>query len=125
MSSKATPERQSVAAPVVAHSLTRARAPLVLRKCACGGSSEADCACQNSKPFVQRHASLGSSAFTVPSSVHSVLNSAGRPLDSDTRGFMESRFNHDFSSVRVHTGSQAAESAQAVNANAYTVGQDI
>jgi hypothetical protein len=38
---------------------------------------------------------------------------------------MESRFGYDFSRVRLHTDSKAAESAKAVNANAYTVGQDI
>lgn len=58
-------------------------------------------------------------------SVSEVLQSSGQPLDSSTRAFMESRFNHDFSSVRVHTGSPAAKSARAVNARAYTVGQDV
>lgn len=38
---------------------------------------------------------------------------------------MESRFGHDFGSVRVHTDDHAAQSARAVNALAYTVGQDI
>ena len=38
---------------------------------------------------------------------------------------MEPRFGHDFSRVRVHTGDKAAESARAVNARAYTVGQDV
>jgi hypothetical protein len=38
---------------------------------------------------------------------------------------MEPRFGHDFSQVRVHTDAKAAESAQAVNALAYTVGRDI
>jgi hypothetical protein len=38
---------------------------------------------------------------------------------------MEPRFGHDFSKVRVHTDSKAAESARAVNALAYAVGQDI
>jgi hypothetical protein len=38
---------------------------------------------------------------------------------------MEPRFGRDFSQVRVHTDARAAESAQAVNAFAYTVGQDI
>jgi hypothetical protein len=38
---------------------------------------------------------------------------------------MESRFGEDLSQVRVHTGQKAAESAIAVNALAYTVGQDI
>ncbi|NJR19930.1 MAG: DUF4157 domain-containing protein [Calothrix sp. CSU_2_0] len=38
---------------------------------------------------------------------------------------MESRFHQDFSSVRVHTNVQAAESAQTINALAYTVGQNV
>jgi hypothetical protein len=38
---------------------------------------------------------------------------------------MESRFGHDFSRVRVHTDAKAAKSAQAVNAHAYTVKQDM
>jgi hypothetical protein len=38
---------------------------------------------------------------------------------------MESFFGHDFSRVRVHTDARAATSAQAVQASAYTVGQDI
>jgi len=38
---------------------------------------------------------------------------------------MEPRFGHDFSNVRVHTDSKAAESAGAVDALAYTVGRDV
>lgn len=38
---------------------------------------------------------------------------------------MEPRFGHDFSKVRVHHDAQAAESAQAVQARAYTVGQSV
>jgi hypothetical protein len=38
---------------------------------------------------------------------------------------MKRRFGHDFSQVRVHTDTRAAESAQAVNAHAYTVGHDV
>jgi hypothetical protein len=38
---------------------------------------------------------------------------------------MESRFGEDFSGVRVHTDGQASESARSVNAQAYTVGNDI
>jgi outer membrane protein OmpA-like peptidoglycan-associated protein len=38
---------------------------------------------------------------------------------------MESRFDHDFTTVRVHTDREAATSARAVNARAYTVGQHI
>ncbi len=38
---------------------------------------------------------------------------------------MEPRFGYDFSKVRVHTDARAAESAQAVNASAYTVGRNV
>jgi hypothetical protein len=62
---------------------------------------------------------------TVPPIVHEVLRSPGQPLDPETRTFMESRFGHDFSRVRVHTDGRAADSARAVNAHAYTVGRDV
>jgi hypothetical protein len=61
----------------------------------------------------------------VPTIVHEVLRSSGQPLDAATRTFMEPRFGHDFSQVRVHTDAQAAESARALNALAYTVGRDV
>jgi hypothetical protein len=57
--------------------------------------------------------------------VNEVLNTPGEPLDAGTRGRMESNFGHDFSGVRVHTGTRAAESAQAVQSHAFTSGQDI
>jgi hypothetical protein len=38
---------------------------------------------------------------------------------------MEPRFGHDFGKVRIHTDARASQSAQAVNALAYTVGPQI
>ncbi len=38
---------------------------------------------------------------------------------------MEPRFGHDFSSVRVHNDAEAAGAARALNARAYTIGDDI
>jgi len=61
----------------------------------------------------------------VPPIVHEVLRSLGQLLDTQTRVFMEPRFGHDFSKVRVHTYEKAAESARAINALAYTIGNDI
>ena len=58
--------------------------------------------------------------------VQSVLHDGrGQPLDPATRALMKSRFQHDFSQVRVHTDPLAAESAEALNACAYTVGRDV
>ena len=49
----------------------------------------------------------------------------GQPLDPDTRSFMESGFARDFGDVRVHTGAEAARSAEAIGARAFTVGRDL
>ncbi len=57
--------------------------------------------------------------------VQQALSGGGKPLKPDTRSSMEARFGHDFSRVRVHDGSRAAESARRVEARAYTLGQDI
>ncbi len=62
---------------------------------------------------------------TVPPVVRHVLRSPGQPLDAAARAFFEPRLGHDFSKVRVHTDAEAAESARAVNALAYTVGRDV
>lgn len=53
------------------------------------------------------------------------LQEPGMPLAPATRADMESRFGHDFGRVRVHSDSQAAESAGALKARAYTVGDHI
>src|SRR4029077_4958485 len=57
----------------------------------------------------------------APASVDRVLTSSGRPLDPAIRQDMEQRFGHDFSRVRVHSGAAAEQSAQNMNAHAYTV----
>jgi hypothetical protein len=64
-------------------------------------------------------------AVAVPPIVHQVLRSPGQPLGAATRAFMEPRFGHDFSKVRVHAYESAAESARAANAFAYAVGNDV
>jgi hypothetical protein len=61
----------------------------------------------------------------APPIVHDALNSPGQPLDASTRAFMEPRFGHDFSHVRVHTDAKAAESSQSVDALAYTVNSHV
>ena len=57
--------------------------------------------------------------------VAATLRQGGRPLDATTRSFFEPRFGVDFSNVRIHTNTQAAESARAVNALAYTIGSNV
>jgi hypothetical protein len=61
----------------------------------------------------------------APPIVHTVLRSPGRPLDDSMRAYMEPRFGHDFSRVRVHDDARAAGSAETLNAAAYTVGNHV
>jgi hypothetical protein len=61
----------------------------------------------------------------LSSLVEQGTSSGGHPLDQSTRAFMEQHFAHDFSDVRVHTDGAAAESAQALSAHAYTIGNNI
>ncbi|MFE9611275.1 DUF4157 domain-containing protein [Streptomyces sp. NPDC006012] len=75
---------------------------------------------------LQREAEPEPEQREARSSVHDVVSSGGgQPLDTDTRMDMEGRLGADFSSVRVHTGSAAHESAKEVGAHAYTVGDNI
>lgn len=62
---------------------------------------------------------------TAPASVDSVLASSGRPLEPSIKNDMSQRFGHDFNRVRLHSGVAAEQSARDVNANAYTVGNNI
>jgi Domain of unknown function (DUF4157) len=110
-------------------SFTPLRTGVLQRKCnSCEQKTVAggECAeCQKKKSLLQRRASKQAQPSQAPPVVHEVLKSLGQPLDTSTRTFMESRFSHNFSGVRVHTDAEAAESAQAVNALAYTVGQNV
>ena len=54
-----------------------------------------------------------------------VRSGRGRPLAAPVRRTMERRLGHDLSTVRVHTGAAAEASARAINADAYTVGENI
>lgn len=49
----------------------------------------------------------------------------GAPLPSPDRAFMERRFGRDFSRVRLHTGAEAAGTAAALGARAFTRGHDV
>jgi hypothetical protein len=74
---------------------------------------------------LQRQSDGPTSSTEAPPQVHQALRSPGQPLDHSTREFFESSFDHDFSDVRMHTDRQAVESAESVNALAYTVGRDV
>jgi hypothetical protein len=62
---------------------------------------------------------------TAPSSVQHALASPSKPLEPALRRDMEQNFGWDFSTVRVHLGAIAEQSARDVNARAYTVGSNM
>jgi hypothetical protein len=111
----------------IAERVTGVAEPRPQSACACGGGCGA---CkgegkEDERLRAKQEARTGVGATEAPHVVGEVLRSSGRPLDAPVRAFMESRFGHDFSHVRVHTGARAADSARAVNALAYTVGSDM
>jgi uncharacterized protein DUF4157 len=99
------------------------------RACACGQHTSSGGECEGCKKkrqsTLQRTAVNQSPIREVPPIVFEVLHTAGQPLDTQARAFMQTRLGHDFSKVRVHTDAKAAASARNVNALAYTVGGDI
>ncbi len=96
------------------------------RKCSCGGSSGAgDCEECSKKKTMQRSAGRANTPAVAPRIVHDALRSPGAPLGKATLAFMEPRFGHNFSNVRVHTDSLANSSARAVDALAFTVENNI
>ncbi len=107
--------------------------PLVQRKSKCPECMEEDDEHIQTKsiadritPLVQRQAEEGVSPMTagLQNQVQN-LKGGGQHLPQSTRAFFESRFGADFSNVRVHTDSRAADTAKSVNARAFTIGRDV
>lgn len=73
----------------------------------------------------ERQIIAASKPKTLPSLVKHPTASGGQTLDAKTQKTMGAQFGHDFSQVRIHTNARASESAGAVGANAYAVGNDI
>ncbi|AVJ29736.1 DUF4157 domain-containing protein [Achromobacter spanius] len=92
------------------------RSRLVMRRCACGCGGKSKCAAA---------ASSGRARAAVPEQVEDVLRSAGQPLATADRMEFERRYGHDFGRVRIHADARAADSARALDAQAYTVGPHV
>jgi hypothetical protein len=95
-----------------------------------GKSVQRKCAhCEEEeKKRVMRKEATGSATTTVSNSFTAALQGSagsGSSLPAATKGFMESAFNTDFSNVRIHTGGEAVAMNNAINAKAFTYGNDI
>jgi uncharacterized protein DUF4157/putative peptidoglycan binding protein len=83
--------------------------------------------CEEEEAILQKKTVPGRMPEASPA-VQSQVNAlpgSGQPLPESVRASFEPRFGCDFSQVRIHTGARATESARAVSARAYTVGQDV
>jgi hypothetical protein len=108
------------------HTGVRSAYGVLQRKCACGQHTGAGGECEEcKKKRVQRKPGNGTGPDFAPAIVQSVLQSPGQSLAPEARSVMETHFEQDFSGVRVHSDAQSAESARAVNALAYTVGNHV
>jgi hypothetical protein len=108
--------------------LSQVTGSVLQRQCACGSHTlaGASCAqCSGTQQLQRRAADASHVSSGLAPIIHDVLRSPGQPLDAGTRAFFEPRLSHDLSKVRIHINGKAAESARAVRALAYTVGQDI
>jgi hypothetical protein len=81
------------------------------------------------KPLASYIQKMGNdSEITASERVTQQINSAkgsGTVLDTGTKSFMESRFGTDFSGVKIHTGDYAVQMSEELNAQAFTVDNDV
>ncbi len=76
--------------------------------------------------FIQKkeNACSGVASNTVTNQIQSTKG-GGNSIPETTKSFMENRFGADFSKVHLHTGNYAAKISKGLNAQAFTVGNDI
>jgi len=91
----------------------------------CGGHKCPASGCSPARKAMIEGHSNDDPLEAIPPAVFRVLKSSGHPIDGRTRAVMESVFGHDLGDIRIHSDSQAASSADAVGALAYTVGSDV
>ena len=89
--------------------------------CACGGTCAS---CRNSDNKIRRKSAEAKNSQISSARADAFGSSAGHPLDAGTRSFFEPHFG-DLSGVRIYDAEEAATTAAAIGARAYTVGSEI
>lgn len=82
---------------------------------------------EEEEEFIQTKAHKDQTPETTPTLTSQIqsLKGGGHPLPDSTRAYFEPRFGADFSRVRIHNNSKAAETAKSVNARVFTTEGDI
>ncbi|HEU4713656.1 MAG TPA: DUF4157 domain-containing protein [Pyrinomonadaceae bacterium] len=78
--------------------------------------------CEDEEKSVMR-AAAGAAPLTASANI--VPAGGGQSLPSDALSFFGSRFGYDFSGVRIHADTRAHEAARSVNAEAFTLGENV
>ncbi|MCF0048670.1 DUF4157 domain-containing protein [Dyadobacter sp. LJ53] len=114
-------------ADAMADRVMRMQEPVVLqRKCAHCEKEEEQAHRKPMSPFIQTQRDEG--GFEVPERISSRISTArggGGSLTGETKSFMENRFGNDFSNVKIHTDATAVQLSRHLNAQAFTVGNDV
>jgi hypothetical protein len=100
----------------------------IQRKCATCAADGGTCPKCEEEQELYRQETRGNSSPPRTAGIDSQIASlrgGGQPMSAPVRSFYESRLGADFSQVRIHTGNSAAETAQAIQARAFTVGTDV
>jgi Domain of unknown function (DUF4157) len=125
ISSSNNPQEQE-ADQTADHIMRMPESPFVQRKCATCEHEEEKVS-RKTVPFIQKQGN-GVEGGTASEPLSNQINSSrggGSRMSENTLSFMESRFNTDFSGVKVHTDSNAIQMSRELNAQAFTVGSDI
>lgn len=91
----------------------------------CDHASKSPVAFQQSGPPFLSQAEHQPSMLETHTLVDGALTSPSRTLPADDQAFMESRLDADFGNIRIHDNPLASQSADALAARAYTVGNHI
>lgn len=73
----------------------------------------------------KKHSGTSNAVGPHTSSYINSLNGKGTHLPKQTNLFFSTKMGYDFSEVKIHTDKAASDSAKAVNAKAYTIGNNI
>jgi len=80
---------------------------------------------RNTSRIMRRRRERPTGDTQVPNSVQKVISSPGHSLEPSIQRAMEDKMGDSFGDVRVHTGPQAAEACDQINARAFTVGNHV
>lgn len=80
---------------------------------------------KNTVPVISAKSKGSTAEFNKSGSEMFPVRSSGRQMDAETLAFMEHRFGADFAPVKIHTDGEAAKASRRLNAQAFTIGDNV